>query len=127
MDGRTAHPHLFLIIKEILWKYKADFSFLFHFLLLFTFLYITAIFIFIFSFIFIDFLRHRRYNVDTQKQKVFSPLFFVFTLFRDLLTGNAGRPLFFITQPKREVRLDFPFRLSAFFFLQSCSFAHCLS
>lgn len=56
-------------------NYKVVFPFLFHFLHLFFVLCITAIFIFIFSFIFIDFLRHRRYNVVTQKQRDFSPLF----------------------------------------------------
>ena len=39
------------------------------------------------------------------------------TFFRNLLTGNAGRPLFFITQPKGEVRWTSPFGFFVFLLL----------
>lgn len=46
---------------------------------------------------------------------------FLTPFFRNLLTGNAGRPLFFITQPKGEVRWTSPFGFSFFFFF-NCFF-----
>lgn len=39
---------------------------------------------------------------------------FLTPFFRNLLTGNAGRPLFFITQPKGEVRWTSPFGFFVF-------------
>lgn len=43
---------------------------------------------------------------------------FLTPFFRNLLTGNAGRPLFFITQPKGEVRWTSPFGFFVFLLLQ---------